>query len=127
MLPPTSSSSPSEALSPEPNKLQAMAVEVFILTEEYEVRGLVHVKRGVRPDRRLSELLNQTSRRFLAVTDAQLLSRQGGPTTPQHYAFIELHLDSILMLHPTAQSVMQYSPHDPTRHQRIQSFREKLL
>jgi len=85
-----------------PAKDNAMPLDVIITTAEYEIHGLIYVSRTTRKERRLSELLNDGSRRFLAVTDARIQHRNG-PNTPRVYSFLQLQIDSIQMLHPAAQ------------------------
>ena len=65
---------------PEPTRIQskdtAIPVEVVILTSDHEILGIVHVSRDAKEDRRISDLLNNPDRRFLAVTDARLINRK---------------------------------------------------
>ncbi|HEY9746627.1 MAG TPA: hypothetical protein V6C99_10460 [Oculatellaceae cyanobacterium] len=88
-------------------KENALAVEVVILTTDHEIHGLIYVSRNAREDRRISDLLNNPNRRFLAVTDAKLINRHG-PSTPRLYSFLQLHIDNIIMIHPTTQAVMRH-------------------
>lgn len=90
---------PRPAESPE----EAMPLEVEILTKDHEVKGLVYVSRGVDERRRLSDLLNDQERRFLAIKDVELKSRNN-PSSPRHYSFLQLQMDEIIMIHPTAES-----------------------
>lgn len=107
------------------SKEAAMPVEVVILTADHEIHGIVHVSRDAREDRRISELLNDKERRFLAVTDAQLMGRQT-PSSPRRYRFLQLHIDNILMIHPSAQSVASTSDYSKEEALRFDSLRSKF-
>lgn len=108
-------------------KFHTVPIEVFIVTRDYEVRGVVHVPRGARADRRLTELLNSPGKKFLAVTDVELLLRGDRPSTPQHYDFIELHVDSIQLLHPSAQSLIRTQPMADWQHRKLDQLRNRLI
>lgn len=90
---------PRPAESPE----EAMPLEVEILTKDHEIKGLVFVSRGIDERRRLTDLLNDAERRFLAIKDVELKARSG-PSSPRHYSFLQLQMDEIIMMHPTAES-----------------------
>lgn len=100
--PELSSDEPQQIGPDQAGKHQSIPMDVLILTPDHEIRGLIYVPRSARKERRLSELLNTPDRRFLAVTDAQLTPRQG-PATAQHYSFLQVRMESIIMLHPWAQ------------------------
>jgi hypothetical protein len=130
-LPLSSSSSSTETKGgPEDEaqaRMQTVALEVSIVTTDYEVRGVVHVPRGARPDRRLTELLNNPDKRFIAVTDVELLARGSTPTTAQHYDFIELHVGSIQLMHPSVQSLVRQQKVAPWQHNKLDQFRNRLI
>ncbi len=84
-------------------KSDAVPVEVEILTKDHEIRGLIYVARDIDESRRISELLNDPERRFLAITDVQMLPRQGS-SSPRLYKFLQVHIDNIIMLHPSVES-----------------------
>jgi cytidylate kinase len=84
---------------------QTMPMEVVVLTHDYEIQGYVHVSRASREDRRITDLLNTKEKRFLAITNAQLI-RRDQVTSPRSYAFIQVHVDSVMMVHPSAQSLL---------------------
>ncbi|MGE0200809.1 MAG: hypothetical protein AB7P76_07570 [Candidatus Melainabacteria bacterium] len=100
-------------------------IEVEILTKDYEIQGLVHVSREVRERRRLSELLNDTRRRFIAVTDARLIARNG-PATPRYYSFVQLHVDTILMIHPSMESMAREVTYGEDEQNRFEELRGKM-
>jgi hypothetical protein len=114
---------PQTATSAHNCKLASLAVEVVILTNDHEIHGLVHVSRDAREDRRITDLLNDPVKRFLAITDARLISRQG-PATPRIYRFLQIHIDNIIMIHPAIQSVSaqaEYSLEEATRFNELRS------
>jgi len=84
-------------------KSDALAMEVEILTKDHEIRGLIYVARDIDESRRISELLNDPERRFLAITDVQMLARQGA-SSPRTYKFLTVHIDNIIMLHPSTEA-----------------------
>jgi hypothetical protein len=88
-----------------PAQPQTLPLEVVVLTPDFEIKGYVHVLRSSREDRRISDLLNNTEKRFLAITNAQLIHRHM-PSSPRHYAFIQLHVDTVQMVHPSTQTLL---------------------
>ncbi len=107
------------------NKEGAMPVEVMILTPDHEIRGVVYVSRDVKEDRRISELLNDPERRFLAVTDAQLVSRVG-PSSPRLYSFLQVQISNIIMIHPSVQAVVRKTDVTAEESQRFNDLRKRL-
>lgn len=98
----------------------SMPVEVMILTENSDIKGTVYVSKSSAENRQLTELLNNKDRRFLAVVNAEIYTKNSNQP-PMRYEFLELHMDSILMIHPTSQTVFK----EPTKTQEdIQRFRE---
>jgi hypothetical protein len=108
------------------DKRAALAIEVLIQTSDYEVQGLIHVSRKTREDRRLTELLNDPGKRFLAVTDARLTPRQN-PGTPRLYRFLQLRLDDIQMIHPAVQAVSLNTDYSHREAERFKQFRTRLI
>jgi hypothetical protein len=106
-------------------KKNALPVEVVILTADHEVQGTIYVSRNTREDRRISELLNNPNRRFLAVTDAKLINRHG-PGSPRLYRFLQLHIDNIIMIHPSAQAVMRNGEYTREEGARFEELRTKF-
>jgi len=105
--------------------IDTVPVEVLILTVDHEIKGTVHVSKYTNTNRELTDLLNDKDRRFLAVTDAEIYNRNsGGP--PRKYNFLEVHMDYVLMVHPSAQVLFK----DSTRSQediiRFKELRNKL-
>ena len=119
---------------PEPNqseskKIQSkeasLPMEVVILTADHEVQGIIHVARNAKADRRISDLLNEPDKRFLAVTDAKLINRTG-PSAPRMYSFLQLHIDNIVMIHPAAQTVMRNTDYSKDEALRFDNLRIKM-
>jgi len=103
----------------------AMPIDVEILTKDYEVTGVVYVSREVKEKRRITELLNDPERRFLAITDARMTSRKG-TSTARTYSFLSIHIDSILMIHPSVQSKIKTVNYSNEDDDRLNRFRDKL-
>lgn len=107
------------------SKEAALPVEVVILTPDHEVQGIIYVSRDAKEDRRISDLLNDPDRRFLAVTDARLVARTG-PATPRLYSFLQLHIDNIIMIHPSAQTVVRNTEYSKQEALRFDELRSKM-
>jgi alkyl sulfatase BDS1-like metallo-beta-lactamase superfamily hydrolase len=129
-LPPESPIFPASALpcaeSPDTGaKEESLPIEVVILTQDHEIRGLVYVSRKTREERRLSDLLNDPQRRFLAVTDVELLTRHN-PSAPRRYAFLQMHIDSIIMIHPSTQRLLNKGGYTKDEASRFEDIRAKF-
>jgi hypothetical protein len=107
------------------SKDAAIPLEVVILTPDHEVQGIIYVSRSAKSDRRISELLNEPDKRFLAVTDAKLINRVG-PSAPRLYSFLQLHIDNIVMIHPATQIVMRNTDYSKDEALRFDSLRTKV-
>lgn len=107
------------------SKDAAIPMEVVILTQDHEVQGVIYVSRDAREDRRISDLLNEPERRFLAVTDAKLINRSG-PSSPRIYSFMQLHIDNIIMIHPSAQAVLKNTEYSKDEALRFDGLRTKF-
>lgn len=83
-------------------------VEVCIITKDHEIKGTVYVSKFTKSNRELTELLNDKERRFLAVTNAEL-TLQGSNSAPRRYDFLEIHIDSIIIMHPASQALFKES------------------
>lgn len=83
-------------------------VEVCIITKDHEIKGTVYVSKFTKSNRELTELLNDKDRRFLAVTNAEIVA-QGVNQTPRRYDFLEIHVDSIIIMHPASQTLYKES------------------
>ena len=83
-------------------------VEVCIITKDHEIKGTVYVSKFTKSNRELTELLNDKERRFLAVTNAELHAHGSG-AAPRRYDFLEIHIDSIIIMHPASQTLFKES------------------
>lgn len=106
-------------------KESMMAIEVELVTKEHEIRGLIFVSRDAKPERRLSELLNDQSRRFLSVVDAELIQRHQ-PSSPRRYAFLQVHLDHVQMIHPVTETAMRRAAVEVTDDSRFEELRNRM-
>lgn len=118
-----------QQLQGEANSKERFApVPVIIQTRDAEVQGLVYVERSTREERKLSELLNDPNRRFVAVTDAQVTPR-AGVSTPFEYDFLMLHVDNIVMVHPvlprSARNAEQTASAERSL-EKLKAFRQRL-
>jgi hypothetical protein len=115
--------------TPEPKRIRtketALPLEVVILTMDHEVQGIIYVSREVKEDRRISDLLNDPEKRFLAVTDARLVGRVG-VSTPRIYSFLQLHIDNIIMIHPSTQAVVRSPDYSREEALRFDELRVKV-
>ena len=107
-----------------PNK-DSIPVEVIILTENNDIKGTVYVSKNVAVNRQLTELLNNSERRFLAVTNVEIYTKNSNQP-PKRYEFLEIHMDSILMVHPTSQALFRETPKTQEDIARFRELRAKL-
>ncbi|MEI7474001.1 MAG: hypothetical protein WCK67_04415 [bacterium] len=106
-------------------QIDTIPVEVLILTMDHEIKGTVHVSKYTNTNRELTDLLNDRERRFLAVTDAEIISRKAGGA-PRKYNFLEVHMDFIQMVHPSTQVLFRESSRAQEDVARFRELREKL-
>ena len=107
-----------------PNK-EAVPIEVIILTENEDIKGTVYVSKNVAANRQLTELLNNSDRRFLAVTNVEIYAKNSNHP-PKRYEFLEIHMDSILMVHPTSQALFRETSKTQEDIARFRELRAKL-
>lgn len=100
-------------------------VEVIILTDNDDIKGTVYVSSAVAANRQLTELLNDANRRFLAVTNVEIYAKNSNQP-PRRYEFLEIHMDSIRMVHPTSQALFRESPKTQEDIARFRELRAKL-
>lgn len=82
---------------------EAWSEEVYIETNEYIVRGTVHMPKIGKRSRLLSEILN-TNKQFIAVTDCDVESKLLPQKPVAHYKFIEINLFTVLIMRPVEES-----------------------
>ena len=100
-------------------------IEVSILTADHDIKGTVHVSKYTNTNRELTDLLNDKERRFLAVTNAEIYPRNSAQA-PRRYNFLEIHMDYVLMVHPSAQAVFKESAKAQEDIARFRDLRLKL-
>lgn len=76
--------------------------KVFVVTEDYEIKGYVFMPKTGRKNRILSDILN-SERRFVAIKDAEIVSRKCSNNDDNVITskFIQLNLDSIILIRPS--------------------------
>ncbi len=100
-------------------------VEVIILTDNDDIKGTVYVSGSTPANRQLTQLLNDPNRRFLAVTNVEIYAKNSNQP-PKRYEFLELHMDSIRMVHPTSQALFRESSKTQEDIARFRELRAKL-
>jgi len=105
--------------------IDTVPIEVCILTSDHDIKGVVHVSKYTNTNRELTDLLNDKERRFLAVTNAEIYSRNSNQP-PRKYNFLEIHMDYVLMVHPSSQAVFQESGRTQEDISRFRELRMKL-
>lgn len=100
-------------------------IEVYILTADHDIKGTVYVSKYTSNNRELTDLLNDKERRFLAVTNVEIFSRNSS-SPPRRYNFLEIHMDYVLMVHPTTQVVFKESGKAQEDIARFRELRNKL-
>lgn len=105
--------------------IDTVPVEVYILTLDHDIKGTVHVAKYTNTNRELTDLLNDKERRFLAVTDAEIINRKTGGA-PRKYNFLEVHMDYVLMVHPSTQVLFKESTRAQEDIVRFRDLRNKL-
>jgi len=105
--------------------IDTIPIEVTILTADHDIKGTVHVSKYTSTNRELTDLLNDKERRFLAVTNAEIYPRNAAQT-PRRYDFLEIHMDYVLMVHPSTQAVFKESGKAQEDIARFRDLRIKL-
>ncbi|MCD7879610.1 MAG: hypothetical protein LUG16_06740 [Candidatus Gastranaerophilales bacterium] len=105
--------------------IDTVPIEVIILTKDHEIKGTVHVSKYTKTNRELTDLLNDREKRFLAVTNAEISPRNSN-TAPRRYNFLEVHIDCIMIVHPSSQVVFRESVKSQEDIARFRELRNKL-
>ena len=105
--------------------IDTIPIEVSILTSDHDIKGTVHVSKYTSTNRELTDLLNDKDRRFLAVTNAEIYPRNSAQA-PRRYNFLEIHMDYVLMVHPSTQAVFKESGKAQEDIARFRDLRTKL-
>ncbi len=106
-------------------EIDTVPIEVCILTQDFDIKGTVHVSKYTKTNRELTDLLNDKEKRFLAVTDVEISARNNN-IPPRRYQFMELHIDTILMVHPSTQVVFKETAKAQEDIARFRELRNKL-
>lgn len=101
-----------------------LPVSVVITTVDCEIEGVVYVNRHTEPHRRISDLLNNNERQFLAIKDVRLALRKQ-PSSPRFYEFLHVNVEHVVMMHPSAQKKLHHSYSEEDA-KRFDEFRNKL-
>ena len=105
--------------------MDTIPVEVNILTVDHDIKGTVHVAKYTNSNRDLTDLLNDKERRFLAVTNVEIYSKNS-TQPPRRYNFLEIHIDCIMMVHPSSQVVFRETGKAQEDIARFRELRKKL-
>ena len=100
-------------------------IEVFILTKDHDIKGTVHVSKYTNTNRELTDLLNDRDKRFIAVTNAEIMPKNSS-SAPRRYDFLEVHVDAILLVHPSNQVLFKETSKAQEDIQRFRELRHKL-
>ena len=106
-------------------KNDMVPIEVCILTVDHDIKGTVYVAKYSNTNRDLTDLLNDKERRFLAVTNAEIVPRDA-KTPPRRYNFLKIHMFYILRVHPSSQVVFKESSKAQEDIKRFRELRSKL-
>lgn len=73
--------------------------KVFIITEDYEIKGWLYNPGLSRTNRFLSNLLNRANKNFIAITDCEITykNKQG---EVEHLDFLQLNMKYIILIKP---------------------------
>ncbi len=104
---------------------ESIPVEVIILTENEDIKGTVYVSKNIAANRQLTELLNDSNRRFLAITNVEIYPKNSNQP-PKRYEFLEIHMDKILMVHPISQTILKETSKTQEDIARFRELRAKL-
>ena len=73
--------------------------QVLVITEDYEIVGKILLPKINKRNRVLSDLLNG-KKRFMAIKNCQIKHRHFPDRTTEEQDFIQLNINSIIMLRP---------------------------
>ncbi len=75
---------------------------VLVVTEDYIIKGYVFMPKTGRRNRLLTDILN-SSKRFVAIKNCKLKHRNSANKTVESHDFIQLNLNSIVLIRPANQ------------------------
>lgn len=73
--------------------------KIHVVTEDYEVTGFIFLPKTYKKNRVLSDILNG-KKRFIAIKDSIIVHRNHPERAVENHTFIQLNLNSIIMLRP---------------------------
>lgn len=73
--------------------------KILVVTKDYEISGNVFMPRTGRKNRLLSDILNG-GKRFVAIKDCTIVHREFPNRKVEHHEFLQLNLNSIILLRP---------------------------
>ena len=79
--------------------------KVLVITQDYEIKGYVFMPKIGRRSRVLSDILNG-KKRFVAIKDCEIAYRQLPNRRAEYHDFVQLNIDSIIILRPTTEEEM---------------------
>lgn len=74
---------------------------ILVVTKDYEIKGNVFMPKTGRKNRVLSDILNG-NKRFVAIKNCEILHREFPNRKLEHHEFLQLNLNSIILLRPLA-------------------------
>lgn len=72
---------------------------VFVVTQDYEIKGFVFMPKTGKKNRILSDILNGV-KRFVAIKDCEIRHRLIPERKTEYHNFLQLNLSSIILLRP---------------------------
>ncbi len=73
--------------------------KVYVVTEDYEIKGFVFMPKTGKKNRVLSDILNN-KKRFVAIKDAEITNKSNNERRIELHDFIHINLDSIILIRP---------------------------
>lgn len=73
--------------------------KVYVITEDYEIKGYVFMPKTGKKNRVLSDILNGI-KRFVAIKDAEITNKKYPDRKVELHDFIQINLDSIVLIRP---------------------------
>ena len=70
---------------------------VYVITNDFEIKGSVFMPKTGKKNRILSDILNG-DKRFVAIKNAEIKTRKDSANATEHHDFIQINLDSIILI-----------------------------
>lgn len=71
--------------------------KVYVLTNDFEIRGSVFMPKTGKKSRILSDILNG-EKRFVALKGVEIKCRKNSGAAPEKHDFIQINLDSVIII-----------------------------